>query len=100
MTKAEIEREAEAIARDIQHTLNIKAAIIDLVTRAITEAKRVRRSSIERVFAKHLAPTASAARRDETILRRLYDTERKLPERNFAHGHSYEEWLEKITKES
>ena len=30
-----------------------------------------------------------------TLLRRLYDTERRLDERNFAKGHSFEEWLER-----
>lgn len=28
----------------------------------------------------------------ELLLRRLYDTERKLPERNYAHDHSFAEW--------
>jgi hypothetical protein len=28
----------------------------------------------------------------ELLLRRLYETERKLPNRNFAKGHSFEEW--------
>lgn len=28
-----------------------------------------------------------------TLLRRLYDTERRLQERNFAKDHSFEEWL-------
>jgi len=27
------------------------------------------------------------------LLKELYDTERRLSERNFAHGHSFEEWL-------
>lgn len=27
------------------------------------------------------------------LLKRLYETERKLEERNFAHGNSFEEWL-------
>lgn len=26
-------------------------------------------------------------------LRRLYETERQLPNRNYAHGHSFEAWL-------
>jgi len=32
-------------------------------------------------------------RRSVTL--RLYETERKLPNRNFAKGHSFEEWLER-----
>jgi len=30
----------------------------------------------------------------ELLYRRLYETERKLPNRNFAKDHSYEEWRE------
>lgn len=28
------------------------------------------------------------------LLRRIYDTERQLLERNFAKGHSFEEWVD------
>lgn len=28
----------------------------------------------------------------ELLLRRLYDTERRLPERNYAKDHSFDEW--------
>lgn len=28
----------------------------------------------------------------ELILRELYEAQKKLAERNFAHGHSYAEW--------
>lgn len=28
----------------------------------------------------------------ELLLRELYETERRLPERNYAHGHSFDEW--------
>lgn len=29
------------------------------------------------------------------VLKRLFDTERRLPNRNFAKDHSFEEWLER-----
>jgi len=31
---------------------------------------------------------------ERQLLRRIYDLERQLLERNFAKGHSFEEWLE------
>lgn len=30
----------------------------------------------------------------ELLLRQLYETEKRLDERNFAKGHSFEEWVD------
>lgn len=42
---------------------------------------------IGRIQAEHRAT-------ERVLLRRIYDTERQLPNRNFAKDHSFEEWLE------
>lgn len=36
---------------------------------------------------------------ESLLLRRLYETEQQLQERNFAKDHSFEEWLQVVTLE-
>lgn len=46
-----------------------------------------------------IEPTVATAppdftEQDRSLLRELYETQRELPNRNFARDHSFEEWLQ------